>query len=305
MMTSATGGATTDGNIYSYDAVDDAAIAAAACFAVVTLMQLAMMVLKKTYLYLPMVCGGFSQALPPQARSVSAGNANNRSVMTGGYVVRYLSARSPGTASLYAAQSLLILLPPSLFATTIYMTYGRIVLLVKKTDASVVRPERVTGIFVVGDLLAFSLQLAGGGMLASDSDSSMGRIIVLVGLGIQLVFSGFFLTIAIIFDHRMTQAPRRGIIPIYGKHSWRKLLLWLIICSALITVRCIYRMVEYTTGTEGFIMTHEAFAYLCDTILMLGVLSTFLFVHAGDVLPRKSDIQKMADKSYIDLEDRL
>ncbi|CAL3963080.1 unnamed protein product, partial [Diplocarpon coronariae] len=105
--------------------------------------------------------------------------------MTGGYVVRYLSARSPGTASLYAAQSLLILLPPSLFATTIYMTYGRIVLLVKKTDASVVRPERVTGIFVVGDLLAFSLQLAGGGMLASDSDSSMGRIIVLVGLGIQ------------------------------------------------------------------------------------------------------------------------
>ncbi|OWP06403.1 hypothetical protein B2J93_9176 [Marssonina coronariae] len=292
-MTSATGGATTDGNIYSYDAVDDAAIAAAACFAVVTLMQLAMMVLKKTYLYLPMVCGGFSQALPPKP------------VMTGGYVVRYLSARSPGTASLYAAQSLLILLPPSLFATTIYMTYGRIVLLVKKTDASVVRPERVTGIFVVGDLLAFSLQLAGGGMLASDSDSSMGRIIVLVGLGIQLVFSGFFLTIAIIFDHRMTQAPRRGIIPIYGKHSWRKLLLWLIICSALITVRCIYRIVEYTTGTEGFIMTHEAFAYLCDTILMLGVLSTFLFVHAGDVLPRKSDIQKMADKSYIDLEDRL
>ncbi|KAK2627769.1 hypothetical protein QTJ16_002415 [Diplocarpon rosae] len=273
----------TDGNIYAYDANEDAAIVAAVFFGLVTGLQLGMMVRKETYFYLPLVCG----------------------VMTGGYVVRYLSAQSPDRASLYAAQSLLLLLPPSLFAATLYMTYGRIVMLVKKTDASVIRPERVTGIFVVGDLLAFSVQLAGGGVLVSDGDSSIGKIVVLAGLGIQLAFSAFFLTIAIIFDHRMTQAPRRGIIPIYGKYSWRKLLVLLILSSVVITVRCVYRIVEYSTGTEGFAMSHEICGYLADTILMFGVFSAFLFVHAGDVLPKKSDQEKMEDKSYIGLEDRL
>ncbi|PBP23525.1 RTA1 like protein, partial [Diplocarpon rosae] len=154
-----------DGNIYAYDANEDAAIVAAVFFGLVTGLQLGMMLRKETYFYLPLVCGGF--------------------MMTGGYVVRYLSAQSPDRASLYAAQSLLLLLPPSLFAATLYMTYGRIVMLVKKTDASVIRPERVTGIFVVGDLLAFSVQLAGGGLLVSDGESSIGKIVVLAGLGIQ------------------------------------------------------------------------------------------------------------------------
>ncbi|PBP18331.1 RTA1-domain-containing protein [Diplocarpon rosae] len=337
----------TDGNIYAYDANEDAAIVAAVFFGLVTGLQLGMMVRKKTYFYLPLVCGGFmmtggyvvrylSAQSPDRASLYAAQNAAivaavffglvtglqlgmmvrkktyfylplvcGGFMMTGGYVVRYLSAQSPDRASLYAAQSLLLLLPPSLFAATLYMTYGRIVMLVKKTDASVIRPERVTGIFVVGDLLAFSVQLAGGGVLVSDGDSSIGKIVVLAGLGIQLAFSAFFLTIAIIFDHRMTQAPRRGIIPIYGKYSWRKLLVLLILSSVVITVRCVYRIVEYSTGTEGFAMSHEICGYLADTILMFGVFSAFLFVHAGDVLPKKSDQEKMEDKSYIGLEDRL
>jgi hypothetical protein len=59
--------------------------------------------------------------------------------MTGGYAIRLLSARNPDKLMYYVGQSLLILLPPSQYAATIYMIYGRIVLFVNAPEASLIR----------------------------------------------------------------------------------------------------------------------------------------------------------------------
>ncbi len=115
--------------------------------------------------------------------------------MTGGHVVRSFSPKSPAVIMLYAAPSLLLLLPPSLYAPTIYMIYGRIVLFVNSPGASVIKPTRVTKIFVVGDVLAFFIQSAGGGMMAQEGKADLGQKVLLTGLGVQLLFFGFFLII--------------------------------------------------------------------------------------------------------------
>lgn len=139
--------------------------------------------------------------------------------MTAGYIFRILSINSPRSLILYVAQAVLILLPPSLYAATIYMIFGRVVLLINAPDASIIRPTRITKIFVIGDVISFCIQAQGGSMEASASKAKLGQKIVLVGLFAQLLFFGFFLVVAVTFDRRMSRSPVRYTIPKYGKHS--------------------------------------------------------------------------------------
>jgi uncharacterized membrane protein YraQ (UPF0718 family) len=58
-------------------------------------------------------------------------------------------------------QSLLILLAPALFAASIYIILGRIILLVDGERYSPVRQKWLTKVFVTGDVFSFLLQGAG------------------------------------------------------------------------------------------------------------------------------------------------
>jgi hypothetical protein len=93
--------------------------------------------------------------------------------MTFGYIFRYFSAGTPDSLGLYIGQSLCIILPPSLYAATIYMIFGRLVVFVDSPEASLIRPTRVTKIFVCGDVLAFLMQAGGGGQMANAKTANM------------------------------------------------------------------------------------------------------------------------------------
>lgn len=64
-------------------------------------------------------------------------------------------------------QSLLILIAPALFAVSIYIILGRIILLVDGERYSLVRQKWLTKFFVAGDVLSFMLQGAGTQQLFS------------------------------------------------------------------------------------------------------------------------------------------
>lgn len=75
------------------------------------------------------------------------------------------SAESPDfTKNPYIIQSILLLLGPTLFAASIYMILGRLVVLLEADSYSMIRARWLTKVFVLGDLLSFFAQ--GGGMLA-------------------------------------------------------------------------------------------------------------------------------------------
>lgn len=61
----------------------------------------------------------------------------------------------------YIIQSTLLLVAPALFAATIYMILGRIILLVRGEHHSIIRLKFLTKIFVVGDILSFLMQASG------------------------------------------------------------------------------------------------------------------------------------------------
>ena len=227
--------------------------------------------------------------------------------MTIGYTARYFSSKDPSALMPYILQSLFIILPPSLYAATIYMIYGRIAIFVNAPQASVIRPTRVTKIFVIGDIIAFLMQAGGGGMMAQEGNTDLGQKIMLIGLFVQLIFFGLFLIISIIFWKRMRSSPARYTIPIYGKHSWTALLNLLFAAATIIILRCAFRIIEFAQGHSGYLASHEIFLYIFDAAPMLIVQCLFHIIHAGDVFPRSYSVRKLVneDESEIRLQERV
>jgi len=62
----------------------------------------------------------------------------------------------------YVVQTLLLLISPALFAASIYMILGRIIIITDGERHSPIKSAWLTKIFVVGDVASFILQGAGG-----------------------------------------------------------------------------------------------------------------------------------------------
>ncbi|KAL3251327.1 hypothetical protein ABHI18_010696 [Aspergillus niger] len=201
-------------------------------------------------------------------------------MMTIGYLFRAISTKDTSALGPYVGQNVCILLPPSLYAATIYMIYGRIVMFARSASLSPIAPQKVTKIFVIGDVIAFLTQASGGGMMAMESMASAGQKLTIFGLFVQLFFFGGFFTISVVFCRRMQQQKnvRMRDVP-YGA-----LLYVLFGVSGLIIVRCLYRVVEFCQGNDGYLISHEVFMYLFDTLLMFVVQVVFHFYHPGLLL---------------------
>lgn len=186
-----------------------------------------------------------------------------------GFIGRALSANeNPGPYTLgpYIIQTLFILLAPALFAASVYMCLGRIVLMIDGQKCLFIRRTWLTKIFVGGDVLSFLMQSSGGGLMASgDVDSQdMGQNIVVGGLCVQILFFGMFIIAAIIFHLKVL---KRGT-PLAAERPWKMHMLSLYLVSILIFVRCLIRVIEYVQGFDGYLMTREAYIYVFDALLM-------------------------------------
>jgi len=172
-------------------------------------------------------------------------------------------------------QTVLILVAPALFAATIYMTLGRLMRATKGENYSIIRVNWLTKFFVIGDVLSFFVQGGGGGMMAGKSTSSihLGQKIILVGLFLQIAMFGLFIAAAIVFHIRIRKWPtQRSSHP---ELQWEKMMWCLYIASACIMVRNIFRVVEYASGNDGYLLRHEWPTYIFDFVLMLASMAIF------------------------------
>jgi hypothetical protein len=201
-------------------------------------------------------CSSFSNSPEENAQSIVSNYKNltdTSQVESLGYAARAYGHSHPSSKNAYIVQTMLILLAPILFAATIYMFMGRLVLASGHTKASIIRPTWLTKIFLGGDILCFLVQAAGASFLvktdASQSTKNLGKYIILAGLVIQLIVFGFFLVVAAIFHLRAGKAERLEIGTV-KMFNWQKYMVTLYIVSGLVTVRNIFRVAEYVTGGE-------------------------------------------------------
>ena len=93
----------------------------------------------------------------------SPANVVSESVEVVGYAARGIShGQTPNpTLAPYVIQTLLLLVAPALFAASIYMILGRIIVKVDGESHSLIKTRWLTKIFVTSDVLSFWIQLGG------------------------------------------------------------------------------------------------------------------------------------------------
>ncbi|KAK9462296.1 RTA1 like protein-domain-containing protein [Lipomyces oligophaga] len=188
-----------------------------------------------------------------------------------GYIIRAYCHSHPQSITFYSIQSVLILVAPVLMAATAYMFLGRIISRINGERYSLISRKWLTKIFVTSDIVCFLIQGAGASLLArSDSESQTNTYqkIILAGLALQIIFFGFFITIAVVFHHRM----KRWVSSIESGIHWQELLISLYAVSFLIILRNIVRAVEFGEGKAGYLLTHEWATFVFDAACMLLVM---------------------------------
>lgn len=137
-------------------------------------------------------------------------------------------------------------------------------------------------IFVLLDVTAFVVQF-GGAAVASVGGSvnpMIGIHIYMGGIGLQQLVIFFFLALAVRLHKKLLlQSPSadrsRGLILLYVQYA----------VVGLITVRIIYRLIEYSSGVKSTIPRHEAYQYVFDSTLMLIAIALFNIFHPGRLMP--------------------
>ncbi|KOS38622.1 hypothetical protein ACN38_g10556 [Penicillium nordicum] len=163
------------------------------------------------------------------------------------------------------------------------MLLGRIILVLQAESHSILKKKWLTKIFVTGDVMSFLLQGAGGGIQSSGSLDSMktGEHIIIVGLFVQIIFFGFFIVVAGLFDWKLRKYP---IPRCFDREiPWRKHLNILYATSLLILVRSLFRLVEYIQGNAGYLLRHEVYLYIFDSLLIIMAMIIFNIVHPSEV----------------------
>ncbi|KAJ5375734.1 ZIP metal ion transporter [Penicillium concentricum] len=228
-----------------------------------------------------------------------------------GYIGRCISVQNTLERPVYVLQFALIILAPVLMAACCYIIFSRILFLIVPQEARTFRlcwvpPRYITPIFVGFDIIALMLQLGGAVMItsvdATDLDAkdklNTGKHVAQVGVIVQLAAFGLFAVAAVRFNFtskRFTGSLSEryenvgekdyridGIVK--NKH-WPALLRVVNLTTILILVRSVYRLVEFTQGTTGYLNTHEWPLYIFDALFIYPCVALFVYWHPGKYLP--------------------
>ncbi|TKA68460.1 hypothetical protein B0A49_03051 [Cryomyces minteri] len=211
---------------YHYDPSLVAAVLFTILFVLTAFFHVYQLTRTRTWYFIPLTIGAFFEWVGYAFRAVSSVHTPN------------------WTLAPYLVQTLLILVAPALFAASIYLVLGRIILVVDGEKYSTVKTRWLTKIFVTSDVLSLLLQAGGGGIMSGRTAAAMnlGKRLVIIGLIVQILFFGVFLTTALLFDAHTHRHANPG--PLTPQIPWRKHMLALYAASALVLLRSLFRVVE-------------------------------------------------------------
>ncbi|KAL5051088.1 RTA-like protein [Aspergillus fruticulosus] len=181
------------------------------------------------------------------------------------------SSQKAFTLGPYILQTLLFFIAPTLYVASIYMEFGRIVLLTNG-DAYCFLPRRwLTKIFLLGDIISFVMQGAGSG----NADAlTTGENIIIAGLVIQLFFFSLFVYTSLSFLLRLRRRSDGGssskLLDPNPACWWQRHMYALYTGNGLILVRSLFRL-------------NRVYLYLFDAVLMVLVMVIFACVYPGEL----------------------
>ncbi|ETS01877.1 hypothetical protein M419DRAFT_79718 [Trichoderma reesei RUT C-30] len=202
---------------------------------------------------------------------------------TTAFVFHAIGAHNQQTEAYAIVWQILFLLAPLWINAFVYMTFARMVrFYMPNRKVAFVKASHVSKMFVWADIFSFIVQAAGGVMVtpsASASTQRLGMHIYEGGIGLQELFILCFLGLMIAFHVRVRKLNRSR--PTKGA-LWLLYALYAVL--AFITMRIIFRLVEFTGGDDPStnpVPYHEYYFYALDAFPMLTALLILAMVHPG------------------------
>ncbi|OAA66353.1 RTA-like protein [Akanthomyces lecanii RCEF 1005] len=201
------------------------------------------------------------------------------------YVFRDLSIREPDSEIYYVLWFVLILVASVWTNAYVYMVFGRMVWRYQPNRTVLkLKAWHYGTSFVLLDMLAFIVQVGGAVMAARPGakmeDVMRGLHTYMVGVGIQETFILCFCVIVFAFLRDLRR--QRGKVDV----SSPILLVWVLLAALFfITVRIVFRLVEYSSGLDSSIPNNESWQYGLDSLPMLIALLLLNLFHPGRIMP--------------------
>jgi hypothetical protein len=117
----------------------------------------------------------------------------------------------------------------------------------------------VLWLFTAVEVVCAFLQISGAAVFATDRtrDGLYGRLLLLAGLGVQLVFYTGFVGLVLVIQ-------RHQYFGFRNDRSFRNAFICLLSCALLLKLRLLVRMAEFAQGRLGPVSRQEAFLYVFD-----------------------------------------
>ncbi|OCL11418.1 hypothetical protein AOQ84DRAFT_423564 [Glonium stellatum] len=206
-------------------------------------------------------------------------------LMVSGYVIREIGAFNTGNLTFLIASTVLIMTGPPIYSLINYLTLSRILYYIPYL--SPMHPGRVVTTFVGLDVVCEILIGQGVWRMAAttmtDAQRKLGADLVKASLILQAALFGAFGLLAVLFQRRATKA---GVLT----ENLRTVLNVLYVSAIIVTIRCIYRIVEYCEGWTGKIYTNEVYFWVFEASIMF--INTLLLNiwNPGKRLPRSNRV---------------
>ncbi|KDN67771.1 putative RTA1 domain-containing protein [Colletotrichum sublineola] len=198
------------------------------------------------------------------------------------FVFRAASSKQQQSDGIYLVFQIFILLAPIWVNAFAYMTLGRMIYFFHPSRSLLHIPASTfAAIFVGLDFVSFAVQLTGGSMAgptAPPAEQMKAIHIYMGGIGLQEFFILIFVGLALKFQ---LETQRMESFREAQPRPWKPLMWALYFSLGMITIRIIYRLIEFSSG-QGFdnaLITHETYFYVLEASPMLLAIAVFNAVH--------------------------
>ncbi|EUC35468.1 hypothetical protein COCCADRAFT_90632 [Bipolaris zeicola 26-R-13] len=214
----------------------------------------------------------------------------------GGYSARIASHFDNQAWAPFITQGVLLLIGPLWFAATVYMMLGRTIRLAGAEEIVGGRARWYTRGFVTADVTTLVVQGLGASIMGTMqlSLAIAGEKIVIAGLALQVATFMVFLVAAGDFHLRMKRRVAGASGPVIDT-PWERMLYILYSVSALILLRCVFRLIEYSMGNAAYLIAHEWTLYCFDAVPMFLVVVLLLLFEPPRYVAQAEKVQAQID----------
>lgn len=248
-----------------------------------------------------------------------------------GYAARVYGHYTPSSLDAYSCQMAVLTFAPAFFMAGIYYQLGIFVRMYGR-KYSLLGPRMTSYAFIVIDVLSIIIQAGGGGSAAAavnkvDGDVKTGKNIMVAGLVVQVAGTTGFLTVLgwfyfnafknKLFEKQLalrgpeTQTETAGIEPNWEDKQVQQpggeliadkqpilVVGWLIpsaivASTLLIYARSIYRVVELAQGWNGYLMYHEIYFLILETLLVVLATLVLAIFHPAFAFGKGNPVKRM------------